>query len=137
MKEIIGYTYDTLVKWLETQDTYYGMLKSRINCEDLEAAIRTSFPEITWVSARVSGTRLLIHIKENEVLSVIPDKDDAPRDIVASKSGIITSMVVRQGIAQVAPGDEVEAGQVLDKRAYSHYRGQRGGAECLLCPRRC
>ncbi len=109
------YTYDTLVKWLETQDTYYGMLKSRINCEDLEAAIRTSFPEITWVSARVSGTRLLIHIKENEVLSVIPDKDDAPRDIVASKSGIITSMVVRQGIAQVAPGDEVEAGQVLVK----------------------
>ena len=91
----------------------YGMLKARINCEDLEASMRTSFPEITWVSARVSGTRLLIHIKENEVLSTIPEKDETPCDIVASQPGIITSMVVRQGVAQVCVGDQVEEGQVL------------------------
>ena len=75
--------------------------------------MRTSFPEITWVSARVSGTRLLIHIKENEVLSTIPEKDETPCDIVASQPGIITSMVVRQGVAQVCVGDQVEEGQVL------------------------
>lgn len=107
------YTYDTLLRYLDTQDIDYGMFKSRINCEDLEAAIRTSFPEITWVSARVSGTRLLIHIKENEVISIIPEKDVTPCDIVASQSGTITRMVVRQGIAQVSVGDEVEEGQVL------------------------
>ena len=45
------YTYDTLVRFLDTQDIDYGMLKARINCEDLEASMRTSFPEITWVSA--------------------------------------------------------------------------------------
>ncbi len=89
------------------------MLKARINCEDLEASMRTSFPEITWVSARVSGTRLLIHIKENEVLSTIPEKDETPCDIVASQPGVITSMVVRQGVAQVCVGDQVEEGQVL------------------------
>ena len=107
------YTYDTLVRFLDTQDIDYGMLKARINCEDLEASMRTSFPEITWVSARVSGTRLLIHIKENEVLSTIPEKDETPCDIVASQPGIITSMVVRQGVAQVCVGDQVEEGQVL------------------------
>ena len=107
------YTYDTLVRFLDTQDIDYGMLKARINCEDLEASMRTSFPEITWVSARVSGTRLLIHIKENEVLSTIPEKDETPCDIVASQPGVITSMVVRQGVAQVCVGDEVEEGQVL------------------------
>ena len=107
------YTYDTLIRYLDSQDIDYGMLKSRINCEDLEASIRTSFPEITWVSARVSGTRLLIHIKENEVLSIVPEKDETPCDIVADRSGTITSMVVRQGIAQVSVGDEVEEGQVL------------------------
>ena len=107
------YTYDTLVRFLDTQDIDYGMLKARINCEDLEASMRTSFPEITWVSARVSGTRLLIHIKENEVLSTIPEKDETPCDIVASQPGVITSMVVRQGVAQVCVGDQVEEGQVL------------------------
>ena len=107
------YTYDTLIRYLDSQDIDYGMLKSRINCEDLEASIRTSFPEITWVSARVSGTRLLIHIKENEVLSIVPEKDETPCDIVADRAGTITSMVVRQGIAQVSVGDEVEEGQVL------------------------
>lgn len=107
------YTYDTLIRYLDSQDIDYGMLKSKINCENLEASIRTSFPEITWVSARVSGTRLLIHIKENEVLSVIPEKDETPCDIVAARAGIITSMVVRQGIAQVSVGDQVEEGQVL------------------------
>lgn len=107
------YTCDTLLRYLDTQNIDYGMLKSRIDCEDLEAAFRTSFPEITWVSARVSGTRLLIHIKENEVLSFIPEKDEKPCDIVAAQAGTITHMVVRSGIPQVAVGDEVEEGQVL------------------------
>ena len=107
------YTYDTLIRFLDTQDIDYGMFKAGINCEDLEASLRSNFPEITWVSARVSGTRLLIHIKENEVLSTVPEKDETPCDIVASQPGVITSMVVRQGIAQAAVGDEVEEGQVL------------------------
>lgn len=107
------YTYDTLVRYLEEQNVDYGMYKKRIDCEALEAGLRAYFPEITWVSARVSGTRLLIHIKENEVLSAIPQRDETPCDLVASKAGTITAMIVRQGTAQVAVGDEVEEGQVL------------------------
>jgi len=109
------YTYDTLIRYLADQDVDYGMYKKRIDCEELESGFRAHFPEITWVSARVSGTRLLIHIKENEVISTLPEKDETPCDLVAAKPGVITSMIVRQGIAQVAIGDEVEAGQVLVK----------------------
>lgn len=47
------------------------------------------------------------------MLSIVPEKDETPCDIVADRSGTITSMVVRQGIAQVSVGDEVEEGQVL------------------------
>ena len=109
------YTYDTLIRYLAEQDVNYGMYKKQIDCEELESGFRANFPEITWVSARVSGTRLLIHIKENEVLSTLPEKDETPCDLVAAKPGVITSMIVRQGTAQVAIGDEVEAGQVLVK----------------------
>lgn len=107
------YTYDTLLKFCESQDIDYGMRKAKVDCDVLEEALRTEFPEITWVSARVSGTRLLVKIKENEVLSQIPAKDETPCDIVAETDGIITSMIVRQGVPKVSVGDKVEKGQVL------------------------
>ncbi|WP_077610785.1 sporulation protein YqfD [Clostridium sp. Marseille-P2415] len=107
------YTYETLLKYCESEEIRYGMRKSKIDCDVLEESLRTEFPEITWVSARVSGTRLLVKIKENEVLSEIPAKDESPCDIVAEKDGVITSMIVRSGVPNAAVGDQVEKGQVL------------------------
>ncbi len=107
------YTYDTLLKFCESENIRYGMKKAKIDCDVLEESLRTQFPEITWVSARVSGTRLLVKIKENEVLSDIPAKDESPCDIIADKDGIITTMIVRQGVPMAAVGDQVEKGQVL------------------------
>ncbi|MBS5958907.1 MAG: sporulation protein YqfD [Clostridiales bacterium] len=107
------YTYDTLLKYCESEQIHYGMIKSKIDCDLLEESLRTAFPEITWVSARVSGTRLLVKIKENEVLSEIPVKDETPCDIVAEKDGVITSMIVRSGVPKVAVGDTVAKGQIL------------------------
>ena len=64
------YSRETLLDYLETQNVRYGMRKSGISCDALEEGIRSAFPEVTWVSARVSGTRLLVKLKENEVLSL-------------------------------------------------------------------
>lgn len=107
------YTYEILSNYLKTQDITLGMPKSKIDCNALEAALRNSFPEISWAAARISGTRLLISVKENEILSHIPEKDEIPCDLVASKAGVITKLVVRQGKAKVKVGDSVEPGQVL------------------------
>lgn len=107
------YTDDILKKYFESQNIRCGMYKGRISCDDIEYGIRSQFPEITWVSARVSGTRLLVRVKENEVLSAIPERDEEPSDLVASRDGTITRMIVRQGIAHVRIGDTVEKGQLL------------------------
>lgn len=107
------YTDEVLTGYFKEQNVRYGMYKKRISCDDIEAGIRNQFPEITWVSARVSGTRLLVKIKENEVLSSIPPKDDSPCDLVAARAGTITKMIVRRGVPQVKIGDTVEAGQLL------------------------
>lgn len=93
------HTYGALVRFLDTQDIDYGMLKARINCEGLEASTRISFSEITWAPARASGTRLFIHIKESEVPSVILKKGETFRDIAAPQPGVIIPTVVRQGVA--------------------------------------
>lgn len=107
------YTEDTLVRYFDGLDIRCGMPKSLVDCQDLEDSLRTDFPEITWVSARVSGTRLLVKIKENEVLSSVPELETGPCDLVAEKDGIITEMIVRSGTPQVAVGDTVAAGDVL------------------------
>lgn len=107
------YTEDNLRICLEKIDLRCGIMKKKVNCEELEAFLRTDLPEITWVSASVTGTRLLVKIRENQVLSSIPQRDETPCDLVAEQSGIIRSMVVRSGIARVSVGDRVEEGQIL------------------------
>ena len=73
------YTYDTLLKYCETEEIRYGMVKSRIDCDALEESLRSAFPEITWVSARVSGTRLLVKDKgERGSLGKFLQKDESP-----------------------------------------------------------
>lgn len=107
------YTEETLMKYFMQQDITHGILKSKVSCSQLEDHLRTDFPEITWVSARISGTRLLVTIKENEVVSTIPETDQQPCNLVAAKDGVITDMIVRVGTPKVSVGDFVERGQIL------------------------
>ena len=111
------YTEDTLTDFLNDKGIACGIRKGTVSCEELESSVRSAFPEITWVSARISGTRLIIQVKENEVLSQIPVKNETACDIVADYDGIITYMIVRSGIPQAAIGDEVKKGQVLVRGA--------------------
>lgn len=102
-----------LLNFLKTKEISCGVRKGGIDCEELEGRIRSQYPDVTWVSARVKGTRLYVHIKENDVVLTVPKKDQTPSDLAASEDGTIVSMVVRSGIPMVRPGDKVEKGQVL------------------------
>lgn len=107
------YTDDVLSEYLETISVYHGMKKSDISCEAIEAELRNSFQEITWASAEIKGTRLILKIKENEVLTEPMAQDHSPCDLIAKKGGKITKIVVRDGLPQVKVGDVVEPGMVL------------------------
>lgn len=107
------FTDDMLLHYLDSMDIRYGTASRGIDCDALEESIRSRYPEILWVSARISGTRLMIRVKENDVIGTVPEKDESPRDLVAEKAGRITKIMVRRGKAQVDVGDEVEPGQVL------------------------
>lgn len=107
------YTDDTLNRYLNERDIACGMWKSRVDCPRLESDLRSAFPEISWVSARVMGTRLLVEIKENQVISSVKEEDEGAADLAAGKDGVIRSMIVRSGQARTAVGDRVQKGQVL------------------------
>jgi len=109
----ISYTDSTLTEFLEANQVTHGMAKNKVVCADIERMIRNQYPDITWVSAQVSGTRLLVQIKENSGILSPEMPEDTPADLVAAKSGVITEMVTRAGIPMVRIGDTVEKGQVL------------------------
>ncbi len=117
-------TEDVLLDYLEEKNVRVSMKKSSLQLEELEKALREDYDVITWTSVQLKGTTLVIYIKENEM----PDYDRAGRpeaaqgmDLVATKAGMVSYIITRSGVPQVALGDTVAAGDVLVSGAVPVY----------------
>jgi similar to stage IV sporulation protein len=106
------YTDDTLMNFLQTIEVAPGMMSRKVDCDEIEKCFRREFSDITWVSAEISGTRLLIHIKENDE-DVLQIPDDTPCDLTATRDGTVESIITRSGTPLVKPGTQVQAGDIL------------------------
>ncbi len=117
-------TEDVLMDYLEERGVHTAMKKSELEIEELEQALREDYDLITWTSVQLRGTTLLIHIKENE-MPVYDDRNkaasDKGMDLVAEKAGVVTYIITRSGVPQVACGDSVEKGDVLVSGAVPVY----------------
>lgn len=107
------FTDETLLHFMNGIPVQCGMRKSRISCADLESRIRNAFPEISWVSAELTGTRLTVHVRENDGILKAETEPETPCELTAGSDGTVTKIIVRNGIARVKAGDEVKAGDVL------------------------
>ena len=78
---------EVILNYLESVQVVHGMARRDVHGEEIEAGLREHFPEITWTSAEVKGTRLIIHVQENEdsVPEEIPDEE--PADLVSGAMG--------------------------------------------------
>lgn len=107
-------TEDMFYSFLQESQVNIGMKKDSLDIEALEKEIRKEFPQITWASARLNGTKLLIDIKENDApIFVDTKKETAGTDLVSEYEGTIVDMIVRSGVPKVSIGDTVEQGTVL------------------------
>lgn len=134
-------TDDVLLEYLETQKISHGMPKYKIDCDTMVQNIRKNFDEIIWVSVSLEGTRLFINIRENTDTFEENILSDEPSDIVANKSGIVVSIITRNGTPKVSVGDVVEAGDVLvsgtievlnDAKEVAGYRYVKSDADIVL-----
>ncbi|MCI5649060.1 MAG: sporulation protein YqfD [Fusicatenibacter sp.] len=98
---------------LSNINVVHGIRKSEINCQEIAAYLREQFPNITWVSAKIEGTRLILEIKENVDGYQEVSLSEEPTCIVASKDGKVVRIVTRSGIPKVLPGEECAKGDVL------------------------
>ena len=107
-------TDDVFNTFLRKQQVTVGMKKSGLDIGALEKEIRRTFPEITWASARLSGTKLLIEIKENDA-PIITQQTAAEKgsELVTDYDGTIVAIIVRSGVPRVKVGDVVAKGDVL------------------------
>ena len=104
----------TILNYLEELDVRHGVLKKDLDCSYIAAQMREKFPDITWVSAKISGSRLILEIKENGALEESKEAENTvPVDLTAQISGTIVSMVTRQGTPLKRQGDTCAAGEVL------------------------
>lgn len=85
-----------------------GVLKSSVDIKHLEKQILIKLPKIAWVDVSLKGTELYIEIVEKKTV-----KKDTPGDITAAKDGIITELIVLQGIPVVKEGETVIREQPL------------------------
>ncbi len=100
--------------FLNQYEVKIGMKKSDLDIEAMEKEIRRAFPQITWTSAKLSGTKLLIEVKENDapIIQTEAEQEEAS-NLVTEYDGKITAIIVREGVPKVKIGDEVTKGTVL------------------------
>ena len=101
-----------LLEFLDQQGVIHGISKKNVNCSEIAALLRKNYPDITFVSARVQGTRLLLTIQE-EVLEETLQEEAVPCDLIADLDGEIVSMTTRSGVPQMKTGDTCQKGDLL------------------------
>ncbi len=107
-------TEDVFSDFLKERQIAVGMKKEALDIGLLEKEIRRTFPEITWASAKLSGTKLEIAIKENDAPILAEEEErEAGSALVTEYDGTVCSIIVRSGVPMVKAGDAVVAGEVL------------------------
>lgn len=107
-----SYTEDIIFQYLDEISIEPGVMKKKINCQELEASIRKKYPDIGWVSAEIKGTKLNLKIVETN-MPVPYESSTTPCHIVASHDGVVYSIITRQGTPLVKKGDVVKKGDIL------------------------
>jgi len=109
-----------ILKFLKENNVTPGIKKSKLDCDEIEKEIRNHYFDITWVSVEMTGTRLIVHIRENEEeLRQEKTEGEAEQtqgmeyDIVAAKDAVVTDIITRSGTPAVKADLEVKAGDTL------------------------
>ncbi len=115
-----NYSYSSyeILDFLKQNNVYHGMKRNDIDCETIEKNVRNEYFDITWVSVELTGTRLIVHIKENFDDIRQEDEDvnawgEKGCSIVSDKEAVIESIITRSGTPLVKVGDTVNPDSVM------------------------
>ncbi|SFA70348.1 similar to stage IV sporulation protein [Lentibacillus halodurans] len=78
---------------------------------EIQQNLINDIPELLWVGVQQKGTSFLLEGVEKTIVE--EDEVEGPRNLVATKKGVIENMYVSKGLPQVQVNDYVEPGDVL------------------------
>lgn len=80
--------------------------------EKIKSIIMNNTDNIVWAWVYIKGTKALVDFKEGILAPRVVDRS-IPCDIVATKDGVITEIIEKNGEARVMSGDTVTKGDLL------------------------
>lgn len=103
---------DDITEILDREDIKTGRIKYKIDTDYLKRLLLNEFDNFSFLSVEIKGTKLIIEVKEQDLL---PEKieGDNPCNIVAGKKGVIVKTIAKNGKSVVQKGDIVNEGQTL------------------------
>lgn len=110
------HTDEQMINFLTEMDISIGSKKSIIDCSYIEDMIRKNYPDIGWVSVELKGTRLYARFEETTIPTparAFKETNLETGHLIASRDGIIQSIIVRAGTIKVKTGDIVRKGDIL------------------------
>ena len=103
---------EELMSELNKQGLSQGVLKNKVDVNQIIEKIRLENEKIAWIGIKIDGTNAKVTVVETTEKPELIDKDEYC-NIVADKEGIITKINVTNGTALVKEGDVIEAGDKL------------------------
>lgn len=113
--EIIGgenINKDEIISLLSDNGIEIGKRKGELELEKSINKIRMQREDISWIGIDIKGTNVIVKLNEADKSPEVVNVNE-PCNIVADKAGEISKLIVKQGTARVAVGDQVEVGDLL------------------------
>lgn len=109
------YSEETILGYLKEAGISSGIKRKSVDCEMLEALLRSDLEEISWVSVSTDGTKMTVAVSESRNMDA--GKEDGESggiyDLAAEKDAVVSSIMVRAGTPYVEAGTPVKAGDLL------------------------
>lgn len=102
---------EKIMDYLKEEGIRQGIWKREVDYKLLAANLRQFFPELTWVSVKLQGTRLLISLKENQDMETQVPEAESPCNLISEAEGTVTRIITRAGTPMVTAGTQVKKGE--------------------------
>lgn len=113
--EITGNTKvdsNEILSALEEDGLKVGVLKSKVNTDEIINKIRYQREDIAWIGIELDGTNAIVKVVEADSKPEIIDENDFC-NIIATKDAVIEKISAQNGTLMVKEGDTVKKGDVL------------------------
>ena len=103
---------EEILKELSEDGLTIGILKSKVDTENIINKIRYTRNDIAWIGIEIQGTNAIVKIVEADKKPEIINENDYC-NIVANKDGTIEKITAQNGTLMVTEGTEVKKGDIL------------------------